>query len=103
VGDSVVHEIVSLAPVPVPLLQRPKTTYIKWLQQMRQVRRHAKSDGIVLFTVLLEFERVVALVTVKYEQLVHANIARLCMLIKVLQPLQAKLYVVQPFSEAAIT
>jgi hypothetical protein len=48
------------------------------------VRRHAESDDIVLLTVLLEFERVVALVAVKYKQSVRANSALLCMLIKVL-------------------
>jgi hypothetical protein len=48
------------------------------------VRRHAESNNIVLLIVLLEFKRVVALVAVKYKQLVRANSALLCMLIKVL-------------------
>ena len=48
------------------------------------MRRHAKSNNIVLFTVLLEFEPVVAIVAVEYKQLVHANSALLCILIKVL-------------------
>jgi hypothetical protein len=40
---------------------------------------------------MLECERVVALMTVNYEQSVGANYPLLCMLIKVLQLLQTKL------------
>jgi hypothetical protein len=65
-------------------LQRRKTAYIKRLKQMRRVRRHAESSNLVLLAVLLEFERVVAIVAVNNEQPVPANIAPLCMLIKVL-------------------
>jgi hypothetical protein len=32
------------------------------------VRRHTESDNLVLLTVLLEFERVVALMAVDYKQ-----------------------------------
>jgi hypothetical protein len=54
------------------------------------VRRHAESSNVVLLTVLLEFERVVALMAIKYEQLVGANSVPLRMCVKVLQPLQAQ-------------
>jgi hypothetical protein len=55
------------------------------------VRRHADSNNLVLLAVLLECKRVVALMTVNYKQSVAANHPLLCMLVKVLQPLQAKL------------
>jgi hypothetical protein len=55
------------------------------------VRRHADSNDFVLLVVMLECERVVALMTVNYEQSVGANYPLLCMLIKVLQLLQTKL------------
>jgi hypothetical protein len=51
---------------------------------MQRVGRHAESNDIVLLTVLLEFERVVALIAVKYKQSVRANSASLCMRVKVL-------------------
>jgi hypothetical protein len=75
----------SLVSLPtVTNLQRRKTAYIKRLKQMRRVRRHAESNNLVLLAVLLEFERVVAIVAVNNEQPVPANSAPLCMLIKVL-------------------
>ena len=55
------------------------------------MRRHADSNNLVLLAVLLEFERVVALMAVNYEQSVATNYPLLCMLIKVLQPLKTKL------------
>jgi hypothetical protein len=48
------------------------------------VRRHADSNNLVLLTVLLECERVVALIAVNCEQLVATNYSLLCMLVKVL-------------------
>jgi hypothetical protein len=51
---------------------------------VRQVRRHAESNNIILLAVLLEFKRVIALIAIKYKQLVYANSAPLCMRIKVL-------------------
>jgi hypothetical protein len=48
------------------------------------VRRHAKSDGVVLIAVLLEFKRVVALMAVDYKQAMCANSTPFCMLVKVL-------------------
>ena len=53
--------------------------------------RHIDSNNLVLLTVFLESERVIALIAVDCEQSVAANYSLLCMLIKVLQPLQAKL------------
>jgi hypothetical protein len=55
------------------------------------VRGHAGSNSLVLIAVLLECERLVALVAVDNKQLVSAYNLPLCMLIKVLQPLQTKL------------
>jgi hypothetical protein len=52
---------------------------------------HIVSDNLVLLAVLLESEQVVALMAVNCEQAVGANYPLLCMLIKVLQPLQTKL------------
>jgi hypothetical protein len=48
------------------------------------VRRHAEGDNLVILTVLLEIERVVALMAINNEQLMCANNPPLCMLIKVL-------------------
>ena len=50
--DLVAHKVFGLAPV--RLLQRGKTAYIKWLQEVRRVRRHTYSDNLVIFAVLLE-------------------------------------------------
>jgi hypothetical protein len=55
------------------------------------VRRHIDSNNLILLIVLLEYKRVVALIAVNYEQSVDTNYSLLYMLIKVLQPLQAKL------------
>jgi hypothetical protein len=55
------------------------------------VRRHADSDNLVIFAVLLECKRVVALVAVDNEEPISAYNPSLCMLIKVLQLLQPKL------------
>jgi hypothetical protein len=55
------------------------------------VRRHADSNNLVLLAVLLECERVVALIAVNNKEPISAYNSSLCMLIKVLQPLQPKL------------
>jgi hypothetical protein len=72
-------------------LQQRKTAYIKRLQQMRRVRRHTESNNLVLLTVLLEFEQVVALIAVNKEQLILSNSTSLCIRVKVFQLLQTKL------------
>jgi hypothetical protein len=82
VVDLAADQVLGLAAI--TNLQRRKTAYIKRLKQMRRVTRHAESSNLVLLAVLLEFERVVAIVAVNNEQPVPANIAPLCMLIKVL-------------------
>jgi hypothetical protein len=66
------------------------------------VRRHAENNNLVFIALLLEFERVMALMTVNDRQQVATNSPPFCMLIKVLYPLKAKL-VLQPFLEIAIT
>jgi hypothetical protein len=55
------------------------------------VRRHADSNNLVLLAVLLEYERVVALIAVDNKEPISAYNPPLCMLIKVLQLLQPKL------------
>jgi cell division protein FtsI/penicillin-binding protein 2 len=77
------HHVLGLAAT--TNLQRRGTAYIKRLQQMRRVRRHAESNNLILFAVLLKFERVVALMVVEHKQLVRANSAPLCMRVKVRQ------------------
>jgi hypothetical protein len=48
------------------------------------VQRHADSNNLVLLTVLLEIERVIALMAVNNEELISAYNPLLCILIKVL-------------------
>jgi hypothetical protein len=48
------------------------------------VRRHVDSNNLVLLIVLLEYERVVALMAVDNKELMSAYNPLLCMLIKVL-------------------
>jgi hypothetical protein len=48
------------------------------------MRRYTDSNNLVLLTVLLECERVVALIAVNNKQLISAYNLSLCMLIKVL-------------------
>jgi hypothetical protein len=48
------------------------------------MRRHAESDNLVLLAVLLEFERVVALVAIDNKQTILSNSRPLCMPIEVL-------------------
>jgi hypothetical protein len=55
------------------------------------VRRHVDSNNFIILVVLLELKRVVALMAVDNKESVAANYPLLCMLIKVLQPLQADL------------
>ena len=55
------------------------------------MKRHAESNNLVLLAVLLELERVVALVAVDNEQSILSNTSPLCMLVEVLQPLETKL------------
>jgi hypothetical protein len=48
------------------------------------VRRYVDSNNLVLFVVLLECERVVALIAVNNKELISAYNPPLCILIKVL-------------------
>jgi hypothetical protein len=51
---------------------------------VQRVRKHAEGNNIILLAVLLEFERVVALVAVDNEQTYCANSTPLCIGVKVL-------------------
>ena len=53
--------------------------------------RHTQSDNLVILAVLLELERVVALMAVNNQQAVETNTTLLCMRVKVFQPGQTKL------------
>ena len=57
------------------------------------MRRHTQGDSFVFLAVLVEINLVVTLMAVQNEQLIAANSALLCVLVKVLQPLQTKLVV----------
>jgi hypothetical protein len=48
------------------------------------VRRHTQSDNLVFLAVLIEINRVVALITVLDKQPMATNSALLCVLVKVL-------------------
>jgi hypothetical protein len=81
-GDLIAYQILSLAAI--RLLQRRETPYIKRLQEVRRVGRHAESDNLILLIVLLEIKRVIALIAVDNKQLISAYNSPFYMLIKVL-------------------
>ena len=53
------------------------------------MRRHAECNDIVLLAVELEFGRVVAFVAIEDQQPVFAFRTRCCMIVEVLDPIQA--------------
>jgi hypothetical protein len=81
------HQVLNLATV--RLLQWPEAANIEWLEEVRRMRRHAERDNVVLLAVELELGRVVAFVAVEDQQPVFALRTRCCMVIKVLDPIQA--------------
>ena len=58
---------------------------------MRQMRRHVKSNNIILLADRLEFKQVVALIAINYKQAIDAYSINLCVGIKMLQPFNFKL------------
>ena len=75
--DMVAHQALDLAPI--RLLQRRKTSYIQRLEYVRRVWRHAESDNLIILAVMLEFDRVVALMAVENEQAILSSSTTLCM------------------------
>jgi hypothetical protein len=71
-------------------LQHRKADYVKWLQQVQRVGRHTERVDIVLLAQLSKLKKLVALVTVKDKQPMRPYYFALCMLNKVLQPLDCK-------------
>ena len=55
------------------------------------MRRHADSNNLIILIVLLDYKRIIALITVSCEQLVATKYYLFCILVKVLQLLQPKL------------
>ena len=53
------------------------------------MRRHAERDNVVLLAMELEFGRVVALVAVEDQQPIFAFRTKCCMVVEVLDPIQA--------------
>ena len=57
------------------------------------MRRHVESYYLVLFTIILEFKRTVALIAINNKQPIHPNSMLLCMGVKVLKPLKCNLII----------
>ena len=72
-------------------LKRRETANIKRLQEMGRIRRYIETNNFVLCTVLVKFRRSMAAVAVKDKQMIDSCYIRLCIFIKVLQPLKSKL------------
>ena len=67
-------------------LERAETSNIKWLEDVRRVRRHAERDDVILFAVELEVGRVVAVVAVEDEEAINPGYSSFGMLVEVLNP-----------------
>jgi hypothetical protein len=73
--------------------QRREADHVKRLKNMRRVRWHAEGKDLMFNAVVLKLLVEVALITVQDKQSIFPNLAHLCMLVKVLQPLKTKLVV----------
>jgi hypothetical protein len=65
-----------------------KQTHVKRLKNMRRVRWYAEGKDLMFNAVVLKLLVEVALIAVQNKQSVFPNLAHLCMLVKVLQPLK---------------
>ena len=65
-------------------LKRAEISNIKWLEDMRRVRRHTERDNVILFAIELEVGRVVAIVAVKDEEAINPGYSSFSILIEVL-------------------
>ena len=71
-------------------LQRREADHIKRLEDMRRVRWHAEGYNLVFEAVVLEILAEMALMAVQNKQPVYPHLPRLCMRVKMLQPLKTK-------------
>ena len=65
-------------------LKRAETSNIKWLKDVRRVRRHIERDNVILFIVELEVGRVVAIVAIEDEEAINPSYSSFSILIEVL-------------------
>ncbi len=65
-------------------LKRAKTSNIKWLEDIRQVKRYIECDNVILFIVELEVSRVVAIIAVEDKEAINSSYSSFSMLIEVL-------------------
>ena len=71
-------------------LQRRKAHDIEWLQDVGRVRWHAERQDLMLTAVVLEVLVEMAFMTIEDEQPSDPHLTRLCVRIKMLQPLKTK-------------
>ena len=65
-------------------LKRAKTSNIKWLEDIRRVRRHIERNNVILFVVELEVSRVVAVVAIEDKEAINPSYLSFSILIEVL-------------------
>ena len=65
-------------------LKQAKTSNIKWLEDIRRVRRYIERDNVILFIVELEVGRVVAVIAVEDKEAINPGYSSFSMLIEVL-------------------
>jgi hypothetical protein len=87
VVDIYTYQVLDLATV--RLLQRPKAANVKWLEEVRRMRRYVECDDVMLLVVALEFGRVVTLVAIEDQQPVFALCPGRRVVVEVLDPIQA--------------
>jgi hypothetical protein len=89
VKDSLARKLRYL--ISVQHLKRRVAANVKRLKEVRGVRRHTESNNLVILAELIKLWRSIALMTVKDKESIRALCTGLCVSIKVLHPLKAKL------------